>query len=320
MTSELERRAADERAAHTRKGGVARIALLLLTGALLSGVWLTMRARAQLGERGIALGHGAADALRNYPGTTPLTLNGQRLSLNATSTKLTVDAVLDRFTAVCGRSDGGMQAYLEGLRTTSPKLAAESTWSRLTLFRNRGEKAGTAACIARDASDAPFADLVARISESLEHADLARLGQFRYVFARASPSGLTQVISVWSRGPLKLAELVAEDGHDAAGSDLVFGARPESSVRVVSARADANGFEASLYESAKEPAQALGSYDSALRARGYAPVAAPQLDAVAPVPVRAYTLAGRDPLLAVAIPAAHGSLVSTFRIGANGSL
>jgi hypothetical protein len=56
-----------------------------------------------------------------------------------------------------------------------------------------------------------------------------------------------------------------------------------------------------------------------MRARGYAALAGPQLDAIAPVPVRAYTFRGRDPLLAVAVPSARGSILSAFRIGANGA-
>lgn len=304
--------------APVRVAGVARVCLLVFASALLSGSWLLLRARAQLGERAIVLGHSTAEALKDYPGTTPITLNGQRLSLNATSTPLSVGAVLDRFATQCDRSDGGMQHYLDALHTGRAKLPTEAAWSRLTLFRNQSEKEGTAACLARETSAAPFSDLVARISASLEQEDLSRLGQFRYVFARKSKTtGLTQVLSVWSRGPLKPFALMA-DGRDAAGRDLVLGVRPANSLRVVSIQADNHGFEAALYESPQSAEQSLTGYDTALRARGYVALAAPQLDAVAPVPVRAYTFGGGDPLLAVAVPTARGSLLSAFRIAANG--
>jgi hypothetical protein len=302
-----------------RLGGLLRVALLLLAAALLSGGWLVLRARAQLGERALVLGRSAAQALRDHPGTTPLTINGQRLSLDASSTQQPIGAVLDRFAALCARVDGGMQSYLDGLRSPRAERLRQTTWSQLTLFRNQHEAEGTAACIARDPSDAPFTDLVARLAASVEHADLARLGQFRYVFARTSPvTGLTHVVSVWSRGPLKLLEMVP-DGSDVPGGDLVRGVRPDKSVRVVRAQADGTGFEASLYESPNSAPQTLASYDAALRARGYVPLLAPHTDSAAPVPVRAYAIAGRDPLLAIALPTEQGSLLTAFRIGANGT-
>ena len=317
MTAEAEHRANATR--NLRVGGLLRVLALLLAAAVISGAWLMLRARAQLGERAIMLGRSAADALRDQPGTTLVTLNGQRLGLNASSTQLAVGAVLDRFAVLCDRSDGGMQTYLDALRAQQAKLPNEASWARLTLFRSQGDREGTAACIARDASDAPLADLVARLQASVEHQDLARLGQFRYVFARESAAtGLTHVVSVWSRGPLKLLEMIP-DGGDAPGGDLVQGVRPEKSSRVARAQAEGTGFEASLYESPESPARSLASFDAALRARGYLPLTAPRTDEAAPVPVRAYALGGRDPLLAIALPSGQGSLLSTFRIGANGS-
>jgi hypothetical protein len=319
MAHDGERHTTEARGLRARLGGITRVCFLLLAAALLSGTWLMVRARAQLGERAIVLGRTVAGALHDYPGTTPMTLNGQRLSLNSTSTQQPIAAVLDRFLAVCNRADGGMQRYLDGLRSAQPKLPVEATWSRLATFRNERAHEGTAACIARDPSDAPFTDLVSRLAASVEHEDLARLGQFRYVFARkSSTTGLTHVVSVWSRGPLKILEMVP-DGRDVPGGDLVLGVRPAKSLRVVRAEAEGTGFEASLYESTNPPEQTLASYDAALRARGYVPVAAPQIDAAAPVPVRAYGIGGRDPLLAIALPTDRGSLLSAFRIGANGS-
>jgi len=319
MAQDVERQSTEVRGLRAQLSGAVRVALLLFVGALISGTWRIVRARAQLGERAIVLGRSVAGALQDYPGTTPMTLNGQRLSLNSTSTEQPIGAVLDRFVTLCNRADGGMQRYLDGLRAARPKLPTEATWSHLSIFRNQSEREGTAACLARDPSDAPFADLVARLAASVEHEDLARLGQFRYVFARKSATtGLTHVVSVWSRGPLKLLEMVP-DGSDVPGGDLVHGVRPANSLRVARAEAEGTGFEASLYESSKPPAQTLASYDAALRARGYLPIAAPQIDAAAPVAVRAYGIDGRDPLLAIALPTDHGSLLSAFRVGANGS-
>jgi hypothetical protein len=320
MANDGERNTTERRDLRAHLGGVVRVYLLLLAAAVISASWLALRARAQLGERAIVLGRSAAEALYHQPGTTRVTLNGQRLSLNSTSTQQSIGAVLDRFVALCDRADGGMQRYLEGLRATQAKLPREATWSRLTLIREQSEREGTAACMARDPSDAPFADLVARLAASIEHEDLARLGQFRYVFARkSSTTGLTHVVSVWSRGPLKLLEMLP-DGSDVPGGDLVHGVRPAHSLRVARAEAEGTGFEASLYESSDLPEQTLASYDAALRARGYLPIASPQIDAAAPVPVRAYGFEGRrDPLLAIALPTERGSLLSAFRIGANGS-
>jgi hypothetical protein len=309
-----------KRGARARLGGLLRVSLLLLATGLISATWLMVRARAQLGERAIILGRSTAEALFHQSGTTDIVLNGQRLSLNATSTELPVRAVLDRFVAQCDRADGGMQRYLDELRARQPRLPGEASWSRLTLFRTERDRDGTAACVARTPGDQPLADLAASLAASVEHEDLARLGQFRYVFARKSPTtGLTQVISVWNRGPLKLLEM-APDGRDVPGGDLVHGVRPAKSQRVARVEAEGSGFEASLYESSDLPEQTLASYDAALRARGYVPIALPEIDGSAPVPVRVYTMGGRDPLLALALPTEAGSLLSAFRIGANGSL
>ena len=214
----------------TRWMPLARLCGFAAVLGLASAVWLAHQVRAELAEHALTLGRGLERAPRAPEGTTTLLLNGQQLSLNASVVDRPVERVVDDFVALCGRATGGVHDDIERAIAQGAALPASDEFG---IFRSaRGHVDATAACVARAGAGGMRA-LMDDLGRAISSGDFGLLGQFRYVYARPARSGAgTQVLSVWSHGSLKLEEAFPSRG-DAAGRDLVQGARPPSSVRTI---------------------------------------------------------------------------------------
>lgn len=295
-----------------------RVGAVFVAVAALSLWWGYGRVQAELSERALAFGQNLEAASKLHAGTTRLRLNGQRLALNSQSTAQTVEQVLERFERACGEHSGGVRDELDRLLASRREPRSELGFRQLGVLRAEGGSGeGTAACFASDARDG-LSGLIARVAAALDSGDLSRLGQFRYVFARKSQlSGTTHVISVWSEAGLDVEQMFPAQG-DAPGMDIVPNVRPPRAQRILSADSEQAGFRSALYATRVSPAQAIASYDGALSALGYVPLAREALDGVSPVAARIFTLNDREQLVVLAQESKGQTLVSAFRLGSNG--
>jgi hypothetical protein len=303
-----------------RTGGLKLRALLRLTLylgflAVCSAAYLAHSVHAELGEQALSIGRELDRAPRQLPGTTTLRVNGQEMSLNSSVIGQPVDEVVDRFIKLCGKSSGGMRQDLAAAIASGAKLPNSEEFG---MFRSeRGQRDATAACVARGGSGGMKA-LVSDLGRALESGDLGALGQFRYVYARKARHGSgTHVISIWSHGSLKLAQMFPDRG-DVTGSDLVEGARPPASVRVLSAEGVNNTYQAVFYESREPVASALDGYGRALEQKGYKPMLDEAALSSLPVSVRVYRRSEQDEVALLAEAADGKTTVSGFRLGTRG--
>jgi hypothetical protein len=288
--------------------------------AVIGGLLLLRQVRAQVAERALDVGQELARA-DLHAGSTRVRLNGAVLTLNSSSSDESVDAVLDRFTALCAAENAPLGEQVDSMARGANRPSTAPSYRHLTVFRTpTQEHQGTAACIARNRKTDSLRELFASVSEAIDTGDLAKIGQFRYVFARKSrDTGATHVISVWSEGELNVEAMFPERG-DAPGLDLVNGVRPAHATRFFAAEVEGSQFQLALYESRQPPDSALESYHARLTAHGYVALDANTMDEAVPVPARVYTFGEHDRIVVIAQDDGQNTLISTYRLGSSGEV
>lgn len=303
-----------------RTGGLKLRALLRLTLYLgfvsaCSAVWLLHGARAELEQRALSVGRELERSPRKLDGTTTLRVNGQELSLNSSVVARSADEVVDRFVKLCAKQQGGIREDLADAIARGADLPDSEDFGMFRTARDASDAA--AACVARDGKGGMRA-LVDDLGRALSSGDLGLLGQFRYVYARKAPQGSgTHVLSVWSHGSLKLDEMFPDQG-DVRGRDLVEGARPPSSVRVIAAEGVNNGYQAVFYESSAALGVALDGFGKALEQRGYRSMITKNVADSLPVPVRVFRRSEQDEIAIVAEARGDKTHIAGFRLGTAG--
>jgi hypothetical protein len=207
-------------------GGLALVAAL--------GSAITARARAGelLQDAGAAmLSYAHVDAL---DAPRVLHVNGLALRLMSGHTRDDVTSVLDLFDRRCGARDGGFGRRIGALRrgARAPLAVVDDRLLRPVL-RGEGPTEGYLACLDLGGDELAPNQLVARMQAFATTLDVARLGDLRFVWARADGDG-TSYVAVWSEGPVRLAQMFPARG-DAPGVDPSALPRPPRSRRVLSA-------------------------------------------------------------------------------------
>jgi hypothetical protein len=224
---------------HQRRAGLVR-ALRVIAGlgglALGAAICIAITARARAGE----LLQDAGAAMLSYAPVDVLDaprvlhVNGLALRLMSGHTRHDVTSVLDLFDRRCGARDGGFARRIAALRrgARAPLAAVDDRLLRPVL-RGEGPSEGYLACLDLGADELAPTQVVARLRAFAATLDLARLGDLRFVWARADEDG-TSYVAVWSEGPVRLAHMFPARG-DAPGLDPSALPRPPRSRRVLSA-------------------------------------------------------------------------------------
>ena len=217
-----------------------------------------------------------------------LQINGQTLFFSAKSTQLSIHDVLERFDASCdAASNVDEQLALLPEVLASPQLTAAASAlvrraaklpasvvellvqpTRLGVLRNESGTEGHFVCLAQPPQRRGLAGVLRAVREFAASGDVSRLGQLRYVTARKLDTGKTQVLAVWSEGPLLLAALFPKTG-DAPGNDMANVARPRGSRRLFHTTTPGRDYALRLYETPRSAASVLAEYDRELPERGW---------------------------------------------------
>jgi hypothetical protein len=235
----------------------ARAAAIGRVIGFLSLVWIV----ASIGAAGMVradldeamLGFGAEmmrlDRARQQSEPAPLTINGARVSVSSGMSDASVDEVLDEVEARCRARDSHLGAQLEPGGEHGAVLAAEAGIENAgvldsTLRESDGER-GYVACLDMGPDDVGPEEILARVERFLESGDISDIGHLRYAFAERAGEG-SHFVAYWSDGPLNVGEMFPSTG-DAPGEDVEGVARPPSSRRILSARADGEPYGLTVY-------------------------------------------------------------------------
>lgn len=262
--------------------GCVRGALLLSGVALLCLVWSLRNAWAEaelsLQRLGTALQAELGPSLLGEPET--ISINGQLLMVSSRQSPLSVRAVLDAFAGHCTKGAGfeperSLEPGSGGARTESSRFKKLLEVSgQLAVLRSERAGEGQLVCFARDKERAGLRAIGEDLAGLLESGDFSRLGDLRYVTARAQENGKTHVLTVWSEGPLRLGALFPERG-DAPGSDMAGVPRVPGSTRELCAQAVRHDYALRLYRSTRPGQEVLAFYDRELVRSGWQRVPTP---------------------------------------------
>ncbi len=268
----------------------ARVGTYIAFAFLVLGLLALRSAVGHVSEQALVVGRQLTNLEEFTERSTRLSLNGQNMNIASKAVDLPVEAVLDRYAAMC--QDGTLVADLAGVPDHGP---APSRWERLGILREMGDNEGFIACIAKRPGQEDRS-LLEGLQKFAESQDLGDVGLVRYAYARRTRDGRTLVVTTWTDGSFLVSALMAADG-DSPGTDPVDAPRPLKSRRFLTAQVEGEPDSVRVYESRASAAEVLDAYDAALPKQGWR-----RLDEVAEeAPMsRQYSRGGVDTLVVAA--------------------
>lgn len=207
----------------------------------------------------------------------PILLNGQRIHVASSVMEMSVAETLDRAETLCEKgaampwtSDPG-SSPAELLDTATTELATGKSPARW-LMRQEESGRGVVLCFAppegQEHEDG-IRDRVRRVMNFLTTGDLEAIGRLRYLYARETDSGRTQLIGVWTDGPFNFYAMAPQGDGDTPGSDPQDAPRPPDSVRLLSATIEVAPYAVRIYETPHTPSDVAAAYDRQMPELGW---------------------------------------------------
>ncbi len=278
----------------SRLFGVVRAMVFLSFAFAVVGLLAVRSVRADAGESGIVFGREMSRLGDLIGSARRVTLNGESVFVASATSPSSYADVLDRVERLCSDATGGLREELADPARLGRALPAGTVVRGLAIgvLRKESAREGVVACLARPGQGG-LADLASRLSEFATSQDLGRLGDLRYVYARALEGGRSHVVTVWTEGSIRLDRLFPTGG-DAPGEDPPALPRPPGLARLLAARVDGAPYGAWIFEGPGRATDALAFYDAELGRAGWtASVTVPGERATA----RAFARGGLDALI-----------------------
>jgi len=203
---------------------------------------------------------------------TPIELNGQPIHVGSQVLDMSVTEALDRAEKLCDAGSMLSPPGPTGPSLDSDEMILETGGESIGKTRQEEDGRGVVLCFAPGDGEPPIdgiGDKIDRYMKFFETGDLADLGSLRYFFAKATDSGRTHVVRVWTEESFNLYAMTSLDGGDAPGSDPSDMPRPPQARRLMSATAEGTVYAARVYESKLTPEQLADAYDELMPERGW---------------------------------------------------
>jgi hypothetical protein len=203
---------------------------------------------------------------------TPIVLNGQRIHVGSSVHELTVSETLDRAEMFCRSGASGPISDQPEQLLDNASMSLKTETPARGMIRQERDGRGVVLCFAApegQSADDSFSDRYQRVVRFLATGDLEAMGRLRYLYARPTDTGRTQLIRVWTNGPFNLYAMAREGNKDTPGSDPKDAPRPPDSVRLLSATVDVAPYAVRIYETPRTPRDVAASYDKEMPGLGW---------------------------------------------------
>ncbi|MEO8877607.1 MAG: hypothetical protein ABI461_18580 [Polyangiaceae bacterium] len=256
----------------SRMRGVGRVSLYLGALTVLAASLTVHGAKAEMAENQMSLGRDLAPLADLLKEESTISVNGERAHVSTTTTKDSLETVVDRFAANCAANASPLADGWKAVPQENREEARLAITAVATTHEIHGDE-GTVACVARGAkSENSFLDAMRTFTKT---GDFGAIGQMRYVYARRAADGTTFVMTAWTDDSFSIRALTPRNGEDAPGSDSALAPRPEHAQRILATAVEGAPFAVRAYKSADAPKAVLSFYDASLTKSGWS-CAAPQ--------------------------------------------
>lgn len=251
--------------------GTMRVCLYAAAVAGVVAFFALRSVRAQAAERVLSLGRELTPFGNLLHGAHRVSLNGETLYVASAVTDQRMSDVLDRWETECASRTGGLAEQFDALPASakaSVETRAPAAWaSRLGIWREERDTEGSIVCLERRDGHG-LGDAIRAFGAFAATGDVYAIGDFRYIYVRATDTGRTHVLSSFTEGPFNVFRVIGRGAREPAGTNPPETPRPPSSSRLLSAEVD-RMYGTYVFASAAEPSAVLKGYETDLPGRGW---------------------------------------------------
>ncbi|MCL2447569.1 MAG: hypothetical protein FWD17_01340 [Polyangiaceae bacterium] len=251
--------------------GTVRVAVYAAVVATVIAVLAFRAVRVQAAERALSLGRELVPFKDLLHGTQRISLNGESMFIASAVTDERMGEVLDRWETECASQSGGLAEQFDALppaAKTELASKAPAAWqNRLGIWREERDTEGSIVCLERRPGHG-LRDAIAAMATFAKSGDVGAIGNFRYVYVRATDAGRTHVLTSFTEGSFNVWNVVGRGGREPAGNDPPETPRPPMSSRKLSAEVN-RMYGTYVFTSASPPEEVLEFYETELPGKGW---------------------------------------------------
>jgi hypothetical protein len=251
--------------------GTTRVALYGMVVAAVVAFFALRAVRAQAAEGALSLGRELVPFKDLLHGVHRVSLNGEPMYVASAVTDQRMGQVLDRWETECASQSGGLAEQLDALPAEAKKAVekqAPAAWAnRLGIWREERDTEGSIICLERREGHG-LLDAIHALTTFAKTGDVAAIGNFRYVYVRATDTGATHVLTSFTEGSFNVFKVIGRGGVEPAGTDPPETPRPPESSRMMSAEVD-RMYGTYVFASAKAPGDVFDFYRAELPGKGW---------------------------------------------------
>jgi hypothetical protein len=225
----------------------------------------------QVGERALSFGHDLIPFADLLYGTHTVRFNGETMYLASAVSEQSKDALLDRFEEACRERSGGLFEEFERLPVAKKEelqRRAPNLWAlRFGAVRREDDSEGFVMCVAQRGGGGIHA-VFDRLTHFAHSGELSDLGDLRYAYVRATPTGKSHVLTTFTEGPFNVYRVLGRGGEP-PGVDPPGAPRMPGTRRVLSVSSDGAPYGVQSYQTDAAPEDVVAFYAGELPKLGW---------------------------------------------------
>jgi hypothetical protein len=242
----------------------------------LSALVATRAVYGQVGESALSLGRDLVPFADLLYGAHTVRINGETMYLASAVSDESKGKLLDRFEAACREQSGGLFEEFDALPAAKKdelRRRAPDLWSlRFGAVRREDASEGLVMCVAQHGGSGMH-DVIDRLTRLARTGELSELGNLRYAYVRATPTGRSHVLTTFTEGRFNLYRVLGRGGEP-PGVDPPGAPRMPGTVRVLSVSSDGAPYGVQSYQTDTAPGDVVAYYASELPKLGWKPMIA----------------------------------------------
>ena len=225
----------------------------------------------EVGEKVLSFGRDLVPFADLLYGTHTVHINGETMYLASAVSEESKGELLDRFEATCREHSGGLVEEFDRLpeaKKAELERKAPMMWGlRFGAVRREDATEGLVMCVSQREGGGLHA-VLDRLTRFARTGELSELGDLRYAYVRAMPTGKSHVLTTFTEGPFNVYRVLGRNGEP-PGVDPPGAPRMPGTRRVLSVSSDGSPYGVQSYQTEAAPEEAVAFYARELPKLGY---------------------------------------------------